>query len=334
MVQPGAAQTEPTLRELADQRGFVIGTAVAVAPLLSTPLYAETLAREFNAVTAENVMKWDSIQPGRGVFTYDQADIIVEFAEEHDMLVRGHTLVWHNQLPRWLRSGEWEADELREILRDHIMNFVGHYRGRVYAWDVVNEAVADSARMRDTMWLEVLGEEYIADAFRWAHEADPDALLFYNDYNSEGMTRKSNAIYRLVEGLVNDGVPIHGVGLQMHLVMGREPSPEEVAENIARLNALGLEVHITEIDVRIQDASGTPEELLEQQAEVYRNMTRVCLEAENCTALVTWGLTDAYSWIPGFTGKPDAPLLFDEEFQPKPAYYALIDVLSSIVPEA
>jgi endo-1,4-beta-xylanase len=315
------------MRELADQRGIGIGAAVAMHPLRDVPLYGETLAREFNMLTPENVMKPMYVQPERGVFKFGDADILVEFAEKHAMRVRGHTLLWHNQLPAWMRDGQFESGELCEILCQHITTTASHYSGRIYAWDVVNEAINDQAGWRETIWYNSLGESYLADAFRWAHEADPNALLFYNDYNADGLGAKSDAIYRLVEDLLQQGVPIHGVGLQMHIGADNPPPAQDVAANIARLNALGLQVHVTEMDVKIQKLDGDQTSRFARQAEVYQDIAKVCLEAENCTAFVLWGFSDAYSWIPGFTAHPDDPLIFDCEFQPKPAYHALVEAL-------
>jgi endo-1,4-beta-xylanase len=317
-----------TLRSLADQRQFLIGAAVAAQPLRSVAAYAETLAREFNIVTPENVMKMESLQPERGVFNFTEGDHLVGFAEAHRMKVRGHTLVWHNQLPSWLAAGEFDSDTLRAILREHIMTVAQHYRGRISAWDVVNEAITDERNMRDTVWLRGLGENYIADAFRWAHDADPAARLFYNDYNAECLNPKSDAVYALVADLVRQGVPIHGVGLQMHIGIDKPPSPADVAANIARLNVLGLQVQITEMDVKIQKGTGDEAKRFKEQAQVYRDMLTVCLQAENCTGFVLWGFTDLYSWIPGFTGHDDAALIFDKQYQPKPAYHALIRAFS------
>jgi endo-1,4-beta-xylanase len=315
------------MRELADQRGIGIGAAVAVQPLRNVPLYGETLAREFNMLTPENVMKWMYVQPERGVFSFGDGDMLVEFAERHAMRVRGHTLVWHNQLPVWLRDGQFGRDELCEILCQHVTTTAAHYSGRIYAWDVVNEAINDQAGWRETLWYNALGESYLADAFRWAHEADPNALLFYNDYNSDGLGAKSDAIYAMVRDLLEQGVPIHGVGLQMHIGADNPPPAEDVAANIARLNALGLEVHITEMDVKIQNLEGDHESRFVRQAEVYKDIAKVCMEAQSCTAFVLWGFSDAHSWIPGFTGHDDDPLIFDREFQPKPAYHALMEAL-------
>lgn len=316
---------ELSLRSFAQVHGIQIGAAVAFEPLVSDVLYAETLAREFSMLTTEDAMKFEPLHPGRDRYEFSYADTVVDFAEAHGLQVRGHTLVWHHTLPRWLIEGNWARHELIEILQEHIMTVVGRYRGRVVVWDVVNEAVADDGSLRDTIWLQGIGPEYIDMAFHWAHEADPDALLFYNDYGGEAKGQKSDAIYALVRDLLQRGVPIDGVGLQMHVRLDRSPKPQGVAANMKRLSALGLEVHITEMDVRIKDPA-TEEELAEQ-ARVYSDMLKVCLSAENCKAFVLWGFADRYSWIPQFLPGWGSALIFDESYCPKPAYNALIDVL-------
>jgi endo-1,4-beta-xylanase len=316
------------LRHFAQVRGIQIGAAVAVEPLQSEALYAETLGREFSMLTPENVMKFGPLRPSRDHYGFDKADAIVDFAEKHAMQVRGHVLVWHQQLPSWLTEGNWTPGELTEILREHITTVVGRYRGRIVAWDVVNEAVAENGSLVDTIWSRGIGSQYIDMAFRWAHEADPDALLFYNDYNAEGLCDKSDAIYELVQDLVQRGVPIHGVGLQMHVSVDWYPEWQDVVTNMDRLSALGLDVHITEMDVRIKDPA--TEEELAKQARVYRDMLRACLSAQNCKALALWGFTDRHSWIPHFIEGWDAALIFDESYRPKPAYYALLDELAGV----
>ena len=300
---------------------------MAADPLRNEPEYAETLSREFNLVTPENSLKFGPVHPDRDRYAFGEADLIVDFAEDHRMQVRGHTLVWHNQLPAWLTEGDWAREELADVLHDHIVTVVGRYRGRVVAWDVVNEAVGDSGSLRDTIWLRVIGPEYVDLAFQWAHEADPDARLFYNDYGAEGLGPKSDAIYAMVESMVQRGVPIHGVGLQMHTSLGGCPDPGAVAANIERLAALGLEVHITEMDVRIPEPV-TPEKL-EAQARIYRDVLRVCVSARGCTAFVLWGFADCHSWIPDFFPGYGAGLIFDENYAPKPACDAIEDELTT-----
>jgi endo-1,4-beta-xylanase len=327
IARTSTSPTSVSLRTLAQAHGLWMGAAVAVEPLRDEDLYAETLAREFNVLTAENAMKFGPLRPDPDHYSFDAADTIVDFAEENDLQVRGHTLVWHHQLPSWLTEGTWTRDELIQILQEHITTVVGHYRGRVEAWDVINEAIADNGRLRETIWLNGIGPEYIDMAFQWAHEADPDALLFYNDYNGEGLRTKSDAIYDLVQELLKRGVPVHGVGLQMHVSLDSFPTPQDVAANMERLSALGLKVHITEMDVRIQDPA--TEEDLARQASVYRDMLHVCLSVQNCKAFVLWGFTDRHSWIPQFVSGWDSALIFDNSYQAKPAYTALVDELSS-----
>lgn len=314
-----------TLRGSADQRNMYVGAAVGTGRISQDPAYARVLAREFNMVTPENAMKMGPLRPNRETFNYAPADAIVDFAEANEMAVRGHALVWHNQVPSWVADGSWSREQLIEILEDHIKAVAGHYKGRITAWDVVNEAVADDGTMRSTIWMDTIGPEYIAMAFRWAHEADPDARLFYNDYSAEGMGGKSNAVYKLVKDLLEEDVPIHGVGLQMHVTHNASPSAADVKVNIERLGALGMEVHITEMDVRIPLPA--TESKLTQQADVYQTVMEVCLEAWNCTSFVLWGFTDRYSWIPGWYEGYGSALIFDEDLAPKFAYEALQNAL-------
>ena len=274
-----------TLRDLADARGIRIGAAVASRPLANELAYRDTLAREFSSVTCENVMKPSFVQATPGYFDFHASDAIVAFAAAHGMTVRGHTLVWHQQNPAWLERVAAVGENPAGALRDHIVGVVRHYRNDspapVPVWDVVNEALTDNGLMRDTLWSRALGPGYLADAFRWAHEADPDARLFYNDFGAEGLGRKSNAVHAMLRDLVGDGVPVHGVGLQMHVGIGHghAPSVADLAANIARLRALGLEVHVTEMDVKLQTGTGPDASRLADQAQVYADVLSTCLDA-------------------------------------------------------
>lgn len=319
---PLAAQP---LRELAGQRGVRIGAAVNPSRL-SEALYAGTLAREFNQIEPENATKFGPIHPGPASYNFGPPDSIVSFARDHQMAVRGHTLVWHSQNPAWLTSGNYTPEQLASILRDHINTVVGHYAGQVYAWDVVNEAFNDDGALRKTIWSDspgigLAGTAYIEQAFRWAHAADPKALLFYNDYSAEHTNAKSDAIYKMAQDFKSRGVPIHGIGLQMHLTddIGSLTSMES---NIKRITGLGLEVQFTELDVRLPiDSSGKPTDAaLATQAQIYRDIVALCLKYPLCTAIQTWGFTDRYSWIPGRFRGTGAALEFDAAYQPKPAY--------------
>ncbi len=226
--------------------------------------------------------------------------------------------------------GTFTRTQLMAILKDHIFTVVSHYRGQVNVWDVVNEAVNDvGGILRDAIWYRDIGPDYIDWAFRWAHEANLQAHLFYNDYGAEGLGTKSNAIYALVKGMLQRGVPIYGVGLQMHTSLLNAPNEQDVITNMRRLAALGLKVQITEMDVAIQGDTHSMAQRLTLQAQIYSNMLHTCLVVKACEAFVMWGFTDRYTWIPIATGHPDAPLIFDTSYRPKPAYTAISQELKS-----
>jgi len=325
------------LRDLAAQRNLRIGAAVDPSHF-SEAAYTDTLAREFNQVTAENAMKFDATQPAQTTFSFTQADSIVSFARANNMAVRGHTLVWYNQVPRWVTTGNFTAQQLSDILQNHIKTEVGHFEGQVYAWDVVNEAFNGDGTLRSEIWYDtpgigLTGTGYIEQAFRWAREADPKALLFYNDFSAEGVNAKADAIYNMVKDFKTRGVPIDGVGLQMHWTTATA-SISSMRANIQRLTDLGVQVQITELDVRLPvDSSGNATSAnLTTQAQIYGNMVALCLEFPACTAVQTWGFTDKYSWVPGTFPGNGAALEFDATYQPKSAYTAMQTALQSSPP--
>lgn len=330
---------ERSLRETAQGSGVLIGTAVRPAQL-SEAAYASTLAREFNMLEPEDALKWEVVHPERQAFDFSQADQIVDFAVLHKMKVRGHTLVWHRQNPRWLPDGEYTSRELAQILEQHIKTVVRHYRGKIFAWDVVNEAFDElhPGTLRSTIWRDQPGIErvqkgssYIERCFRWAHEADPQALLFYNEAEAETVNPKSDAVYAMVRDFRQRGVPIDGVGLQMH-VPNLHPDVASISANIKRLTALGIQVHITEMDVALPvDPNGNARpENLQRQADLYRQIAAACLAHPGCTAIQTWGFTDKYSWIGSHSKQTQgAALLFDRNYRAKPAYDALRDALAT-----
>jgi endo-1,4-beta-xylanase len=309
-----------TLRELARHTGLRMGTAVNTDALANDPTYRAAVAAQFDSVTPENVMKWEVVEPQRGVNDFTAADTLVDFARAHGQKVRGHTLVWQNQLPAWLTSGTWTNAELRSILRQHIMTEAGYFRGRIWAWDVVNEAFNDDGTLRDTLWLRQLGPGYIADAFRWAHQADPKALLFYNDYNIEGVNPKSDAVYALVRQLQAQGVPIDGVGLQGHLGTQYDP-PADVSGNMSRFAKIGVDTAVTEADVRSILPMDSAK--LQAQAAGYSLLLESCLLERRCISFTVWGFTDKYQWVPGVFPGQGSAALYDENYVAKPAYDAV-----------
>jgi endo-1,4-beta-xylanase len=330
----GLAQS---LREYAERAGVLVGAA-AEPRLFAEPEYAATLAREFNMIEAENAMKWGAIRPGRDIFNFGPGDRVVAFAREHKMKVRGHCLAWSEYNPAWLAKGGFTPEQMSTILHEHIEKVMEHYRGQVFAWDVVNEIFLADGGVESSVWydrpgigLKGKGTAYVEQAFRWARAADPKALLFYNDYDTEGINPKSNAVYAMVKDFKRRGVPIDGVGIQAHITGLDSKDLATMEANIARLTALGLQVHITELDVGLAaDKDGRPANAgdLERQAEVYRRVATACLRQRGCTAIQTWGFTDKYSWIPNFTkGAKGSPLLFDALYGSKPAYTALLEAL-------
>jgi endo-1,4-beta-xylanase len=335
----GVAQAPLTLRQAAAARHLLVGTAVRPS-LFSERAYAETLGREFNMVEPEDALKWSVLRRNADGFDFHDADEVVRFASAHGMQVRGHCLVWDHDHPRWLKNGNFLPEQMSHLLQAHISTVMKHYAGRVFAWDVINEALDENGRLRDSIWynrpgigVSAKGTAYIEQAFRWAHEADPQALLFYNEAEGEGLNQKSQAIYDMLRDFRERGVPVHGVGLQMH-VSNLEFDRAAVAANIARLTALGLQVHITEMDVSLPfDSAGRVRDSdLQRQAEIYREVVRTCLDNPGCTAIQTWGFSDKYSWIGSHSrGSRGAALLFDRLYRPKPAYGLMVHELTESV---
>jgi len=322
-----------TLREEADRLGMLVGGAVD-PELFGQAAYASAFASQVNMLEPENDMKFAVIHPAPNTYNFSPGDQIVEFAQTNGQKVRGHNLVWHQQIAPWVTSGNYTATQLNQILHDHITTVVSHYAGQVFAWDVVNEAMSDSPpALRSDIWYDSpgigfkgQGTKYIEQAFVWARAADPNALLFYNDYGADVVNAKSNAIYAMAQDFRARGVPLDGIGLQMHLLLSSDLS--QLGPNIQRYIALGLQVHVTELDVQIPvKADGTPVNPgdLQKQATLYQTALSACLRYKGCTAFQTWGLTDKYSWIPGYTNGVDGLALpLDANYKPKPAFNAMI----------
>jgi len=321
-----------SLRQLAGALSRPIGVGTAVGSLFyandaNGTQYRAILAREFDVVVSENDMKFSSVQPTRGNFVFTRADALVAFAEANGMRVRGHTLVWHQQLPAWLTSGTWTPEQADELLASHVNTVAGRYAGKVVAWDVVNEVFNDGQALpRQSFWMTNLGRGYVERAFRLADAADPGAALFYNDYNIEAVNAKSDSVYNMLADFKARGVPVDGVGMQFHMIAGALPTLASMQQNFDRFAALGLRIHITELDVRVTTPATATS--LATQATNYRTIYQLCMGTPACEMAVTWGFTDRESWIPTtFPGTGDA-LLFDASFGRKPAYDAVHALLS------
>jgi len=325
-----------SLRTLGSAVGLPIGTAVIPFDL-DNPDYAQITADQFSVVTPGNEMKWQVVEPTRGTYDWSAADRLVSFAEQHGQRVRGHVLMWHNQLPTWLTDGVADGSiskaELKKLLRKHIMDEVGHFKGRIWQWDVANEFFTDSNPStinENDFWIKNLGTGIIADAFRWAHTADPRALLVYNDYNiagEDGSNAKSDAVYAFVKKLLEQHVPIDVVGDQGHLDL-QYGFPTKMTADLQRFADLGLKVAITEADVRtFVDGPDTqvPTDSLAPEAQAYSfsQMLQSCLLVRECISFTAWGFGDVDSWVPGtFEGEGYAGI-YDVNLQPKPSFFAL-----------
>jgi endo-1,4-beta-xylanase len=310
------AEAATTLGASAAAKGRFFGAAVANNHL-GEAAYATTLDREFNSVTPENEMKWDATEPNPGQFTFGAADNIANHARSHGQSLRGHTLVWHSQLPGWVNQIS-TGSALMTAMQRHINGVAGHYRGQIAYWDVVNEAFADGTGggLRSSIWTQRLGFNtgWIEQAFRLARTADPNAKLCYNDYNTDGQNAKSNAVFNMVRDFKARGVPIDCVGFQSHLSVNRVPGDYQT--NLQRFANLGVDVQITELDIQGSDWNA--------QANNYRTVVQACLNVSRCNRIVTWGVTDKYSWRASGT-----PLLFDGNYNKKPAYNSVLAVLNS-----
>jgi len=340
-----------TLRALGAQVRLRIGTA-AVPSDFSDPTLSQITAEQFSVLTPGNEMKWQVVEPQQGNFNWTGADNLVNFAEEHRQRVRGHTLVWHNQLPNWLTQGVANGtisdSQLRDLLHQHITTEVRRYRGRIWQWDVVNEMLADSnpSQVKPTdFWIAHLGVGILADVFRWAHAADPDAILCYNDYNiagEDGSNAKFDAALSLVKRLLAQKVPIDCVGDQGHLDLQFGFNPIRMTQDLQAYANLGLKVAITEADVRtfvettdnnqtpiVSPADPTPTHTANPAAaDWYNGMLQSCLAVKACISFTVWGFADAESWVPGaFAGEGDADI-YDVNLNPKPQYTALQQTLS------
>lgn len=348
------ADPEP-LKSLAP-RGLLLGAAMNTRQVTGAdPAASAIVERHYNTVTAENALKWGPVHPEPGRYNFKPADAFVEYAARHGLVTIGHVLVWHQQTPPWVFAGEGGARASRDVLlarmRDHITTVVGRYRGRIRGWDVVNEAIEEDGSLRPSPWLGIIGEDFIAKAFEFAHAADPEAELYYNDYNLWKPEKLAGAV-RIVTALRARGLRVDGIGEQGHWLID-EPSIPQIEATLDTIAKAGVRAYITELDVDVlprdpgmygADLSkqaeyqastnlyptGLPEAVQQRLARRYAEIFRVFVARRAALDRVTfWGVTDASSWLNGFPvrGRVNHPLLFDRQGQPKPAFQAVADVL-------
>jgi endo-1,4-beta-xylanase len=318
LARPASAAT--ALRSLAEAKGIYFGTALTQGNLSNGTLTGVAGA-QFDMVTPGNEMKWDTTEPSNGSYNFGPGDQIVSWAKSHNDRVRGHNLVWHSQLPSWVSS--LPLNQVQGVMESHITTEATHYKGQLYAWDVVNEPFNEDGSLRQDVFYNAMGTGYLADALRTAHAADPNAKLYLNDYNIEGQNAKSDGMYNLVASLKAQGVPIDGVGFESHFILGQVPS--SMKANMARFAALGLNVAVTELDDRIQLPASSAN--LQQQATDYATVIADCLGVSGCVGVSQWGVGDADSWIPGAFQGYGSATMYDQNYQPKPAYNASVTAL-------
>lgn len=354
VAAPSVAANAPAVARLKDvfKDAFLIGAAVNVAQFSGQDARsAPIVAKHFNSITPENVLKWECVHPEPGRYDFAAPDRYVEFGEKNNMFIVGHTLVWHSQTPRWVfedASGNpVSRDTLLARMRDHIHTVVGRYKGRIHGWDVVNEALNEDGTLRQSPWLRIIGEDYLAHAFRYAHEADPNAELYYNDYSLENAPKRAGAV-RLVKNLQAQGIRVTGIGTQQHLKM-EWPTLAQVDSTIAAFATVG-KVMITELDIDVLPqatrntgadvsmraeaearlnpyAAGLPDSVQQALTRRYTDLFGVLLKHRNSISRVTfWGVTNPDSWLNNWPvrGRTNYPLLFDLNGQPTPALHAIV----------
>lgn len=358
LLVPGAANhaQTPSLKDVF-KGTFLTGAALNAAQFTEADARAAALIKaQFNTITPENVLKWESVHPQSGSYSFELPDRYVAFGEKNHMFIIGHNLVWHNQTPAWVfqddQGNPVDRETLLKRLQDHIHAVVGRYKGRINGWEVVNEALAEDGTLRQTPWLNIIGEDYLAKAFQFAHEADPQSELYYNDYNLENEAKLKGAL-ELLRKLQAQGVPITGVGIQGHWHMDA-PSNEQVDAAITAFGKLGLKVAITELDVDVLPlafqymgaditlstelqpklnpySTSLPDAIQQALAQRYAGLFGVFLKHRGALARVTfWGVTDGDSWLNNWPvhGRTNYPLLFDRNGRPKPAFDAVTQAVS------
>ena len=330
---------DETIRDLAKERGRFIGTILNSEWFNDDiePEFTEIHKTQFNVVVAENEMKFDATEPAENEFNYTKGDKMVKYAEANGLRVRGHALAWHSQVPGWVNNYSGQKEKLLAVLKNHIDSVVGHWKGKVAEWDVVNEAINDDYnadwRSTNSVWYEGIGPEFLDSAFVWAHAADPDAELCYNDYSLEwGLREQSKAsfVVEQVKRWKENGIPITCVGTQTHIEISHETTPQNVRALAKALAELDVTLNITELDIGFP--LGSADQLgaadYAKQGHLYRQFMDVFLEEPNMGEFVIWGLTDAHSWLDGQQGKTQG-LLYDKQYNPKPAYDSVMASLKA-----
>ena len=330
VVSPGLLPTAPlTLR---DAFPFPFGAAMNPNLLTNNVAYRQTAGREFNSVTAENYLKMANVHPAQDRYDWAGSDVLVNFAEQNKQRMHGHTSVWHQAVPTWVTNFKGDSAAWEGLFKSHIQTVVSHYKGRIASWDVVNEAFVDDGTLRPTIWLTHLGPDYVARAFQYAREADPAVKLFYNEYGHEYSPKRLAATLALAADFKRRGIPLDGLGLQMHTNIGQSDASIENA--IRQVAATGLLVHISELDVRVNQGKKADYVITDTDAQKQRQKFTALVRAYRTLVpkaqqygITTWNISDADSWIPTHCSCADFPLPFDKQYAKKPAYDGLLEGL-------
>jgi endo-1,4-beta-xylanase len=328
----------PDSASLRDTATFPVGAALNPDKLRNHRAYRATVMRHFDSITAENMMKMHRLRPARDAYDWMEAEYLITFARQNGMRVHGHTLLWHQAVPDWVEDFEGTSDEWEAMVKEHVQTVVSHFRGSVAGWDVVNEAFEDDGTLRDTIWRRHLGDDYVATVFQWAREADPEARLFYNDYDLAVHPAKLQAVLAMVDSFKQRGITIDGVGMQLHTELSH-PSIEEIRKAAQAVADRGLLVHFSELDVRGNPWPGSgpiryttyTSEFAAAQRDRVRDIVRVFQNLPEASryGITTWGVSDVDSWFRSYVKIMDWPLLFDEDYEPKEAFRGFVEGLSA-----
>lgn len=307
---------------------FPVGAAVSINLMKNNTKYNGVVSKEYNSVTAENAMKFGALHPAENTYFWDDADYLVNYALANNKRIHGHTLNWYTSLPSWVSNYVGDSAAWENLLKTHIQTVVTHFKGKVTSWDVVNEAFNDDGTLRNSIWVQHLGADYIARCFQYARQADSNAVLFYNDYGHEYSSAKRTAIFNMISNLTSRGIPIHGTGMQFHMTVTQTDA--NISAAISSAASTGLKVHISELDIRLNNnktLTAFTASLAAQQAERYKYVVKTynAIPTNQKFGITTWNVGDADSWIPGWLGAPDWPLPFDGNYLRKPAYRAIIE---------
>lgn len=310
---------------------YPIGVAINMNELDNNPIYASIATKQFNSISPENSFKAENIHPEQQLYDWTEADRLVAYSQKENKRIHGHTLIWHNQLPQWILDFQGSSSDWELLMKDHIQTVMKHFKNKVTAWDVVNEAFNEDGTLRNSIWLQKIGNSYIEKAFLYASDADPSALLFYNDYNLESNPIKLNSVLSLMNNLRNRGINIDGIGVQMHINTSI-PDPSQIAGTFQKIANQDYKIHVSELDISVNplgEAIVANPSIFKEQAQILGSIVLHYNQVPKQLqyGITFWGVSDKNSWIRSHYNRMDFPLLYDDNYLPKPCYCTLINTL-------